>query len=135
MDAPLFILVSTIVAWLLAQTIKIWFHNGTPGEPWYWRAGGFPSSHTAPSTALSVSILLSQGFSSLFVFSLVFLVAIIRDALGVRYATGVNALVLKKSLKGKLADEVVIEKGHTPTEVLGGLLVGVLASLLVWVIF
>ena len=120
-----------VAAWLCAQTLKILFHNGTPGEPWWWRTGGFPSSHTAPASALAIGIFLVEGFSTLFVFSVVFLVAIIRDAVGVRYATGINGQLLQKFMgKDKLAKKVIVEQGHTLIQTLAGFLVGAAVALI-----
>ncbi len=125
-----------VASWLAAQGLKIIFQNGTPGEPWWWRTGGFPSSHTAPASALALGIFLLQGITVTFIFSVVFLVAIIRDAVGVRYATGINAAVLKEFLaKNILGKKVIIEKGHTLIQTIAGLLVGASAALIgYWVL-
>lgn len=133
MQPGFFVLVVVFLSLLVAQLLKLWFHEGTLGEPWYWKAGGMPSSHTAPSTALALGVFLVQGFSVLFVVTLVFLVAIIRDAVGVRYATGVNGQVLRDYLgKNVLAKKVIVEQGHTLLQVGAGVLVGLAVTLVTY---
>ncbi len=134
MDAPLFVLLTTVIAWVVSQVLKFFFHAGTPFDPWWWRTGGMPSSHTAPTAAAVTSIFLVEGFSVLFVFSLIFLIAIIRDAVGVRYAVGVNAQVLKQLLgKKKESDIVVVQEGHTVKQVAAGFVIGLVVSVLLFV--
>jgi acid phosphatase family membrane protein YuiD len=50
-----------------------------------WRTGGMPSSHSALVTSLCTSIGFSQGVDSdIFIFSLAFMLVVVRDSLGVR---------------------------------------------------
>ena len=87
-----------------------------------WRTGGMPSSHSALVSSLSTSI---------FILSFCFAMVVIRDALGVRRASGVQARVLNEigaSLDNKniLTFKPIKEvHGHKPLEVLIGCFLGI----------
>ena len=95
-----------------------------------WRTGGMPSSHAAVVCALCTSIAFVEGVtSSIFVLSLCFALVVLRDAMGVRRATGLSTKSLNalgKAAAEKLGVDFNAVKeiqGHTPLEVvLGGLL-------------
>ena len=101
-----------------------------------WRTGGMPSSHTALVTALSTTIGFKEGVSSsLFIFSLFSAMIVIRDAMGVRRSSGLQAKILNE-LGAKMAETMhtpfkpVKEiQGHTPIEVLAGVIVGILIGI------
>lgn len=104
------------------------------------QSGGMPSTHTSLVTALTFSILLNEGLTSLFIASFVFSAIVIRDALGVRWETGIHARIinniiralrLKKKLGSKELKELI---GHTPFQVIIGFLYGVVISFGVWVL-
>lgn len=97
-----------------------------------WRTGGMPSSHAALVCALSTSVAFAEGVASnLFVFSFWFALVVLRDAMGVRRAAGMQAKSL--NLLGKqTADKLGVDfhtvkeiQGHTPIEVAVGGLLGV----------
>lgn len=97
-----------------------------------WRTGGMPSSHAALVSSLAVSIAVKEGIgSTLFALSFWFALVVIRDAMGVRRATGVQARSLN-NLGKNAADRFGIEfhpvkeiEGHTPLEVIVGALLGI----------
>ena len=98
--------------------------------------GGMPSSHSAIVTALVVSIFLTEGVSTLFVVSIVLAAITIRDALGVRRTAGeegkfINRLINTLKLKVK---PLHYSLGHTPIEVLVGVIIGLLSGLVVLVV-
>ena len=97
-----------------------------------WRTGGMPSSHSAVVCALTTSVGFTEGVSSnLFVFCLVFSMVVLRDALGVRRAAGLQARALNElgkqsSEKAGVDFHAVKEiQGHTPLEVLVGVFLGI----------
>ena len=62
-----------------------------------WRTGGMPSSHSSLVTTLCATIGFRAGINSdIFVLSLGFALITIRDALGVRRASGIQAKVLNE---------------------------------------
>ncbi|WP_028973665.1 divergent PAP2 family protein [Spirochaeta cellobiosiphila] len=96
-----------------------------------WRTGGMPSSHSSTVTSLTTSIGITQGTeSAVFLLSLFYAILTIRDALGVRKATGVQAKTMNK-LGADLQEQLDIEylpvkevKGHKATEVIVGIILG-----------
>lgn len=99
--------------------------------------GGMPSTHTAGVAALSTSVGLTQGFNSaLFAIALVLTIIVIFDAQVVRRASSRQAKVLNKLIediyfKRGIKEESLKELlGHTPVEVLGGIVLGVVVAVL-----
>jgi acid phosphatase family membrane protein YuiD len=91
-----------------------------------------PSSHVALVTAMSASMGIVEGpGSNLFQLSFWFALVIIRDALGVRRSSGLQARGL--NLLGKqVSDRLEVEfhpvkevHGHTPLEVVAGGFLGI----------
>jgi acid phosphatase family membrane protein YuiD len=97
-----------------------------------WRTGGMPSSHSALVCALTTSAWIKQGaFSDFFIFSLIFALVVLRDALGVRRAAGLQAKALN-TLGKQAAEKLGLEfipvqeiNGHSMQEVLVGGILGV----------
>jgi acid phosphatase family membrane protein YuiD len=97
-----------------------------------WRTGGMPSSHSACVSALTTSVGMVEGISSnLFIFSLVFSLIVLRDAVGVRRSAGLQAKALNKlgrqtaEMTGAEFHAVKEIQGHTPLEVAVGCLLGI----------
>ncbi|MDR2485122.1 MAG: divergent PAP2 family protein [Treponema sp.] len=137
-ENPIFL--SAISSWLFAQIIKamIVLLNGrkrTPREilaTLFWRTGGMPSSHAALVSSMATSVAFRDGVgSNLFVVSFWLALIVMRDAVGVRRSSGIQARVL--NLLGRnVADRLNIEyhpvkevNGHTPLEVVVGGLLGI----------
>ncbi len=128
-----------LFSWFTAQFIKtvIGLFSGklhslkALAESLIWRTGGFPSSHTALVTTLTTCIGFRSGVSSdTFMLSFCFLMVTIRDALGVRRASGLQARKLNE-LGNELSDKKMIEYkpikeilGHRPMEVIFGAILG-----------
>jgi len=134
------IFMTTISAWLIAQTMKVAI--GVMREKrfnfrWFVGTGGMPSSHAAGAACLATAIGLEYGFNSvLFALAASFAIVIMFDAQGVRRATGRQAHILNKITediywKGRIEESRLRELvGHTPVQVLVGLLVGVTVAVL-----
>lgn len=135
---PIFI--SCILSWLAAQFIKTLLKliSGRISslkdlfELLFWRTGGMPSSHSALVCSLCTSIGFNSGLDSdVFILSFCFALVVIRDALGVRRASGIQARVLNEI--GTTLDEQDILKfkpvkevhGHKPAEVFIGCFLGI----------
>lgn len=131
-------------SWFCAQFIKTMINlfSGkihslkTLVEVLVWRTGGFPSSHTALVTTLTTCVAFRSGFSSdVFMLSFCFLMVTIRDALGVRRASGMQAKKLNEigqDLQEKdLIDYQPIKEimGHRPMEVTFGAILGFFVGL------
>ena len=97
----------------------------------FWKTGGMPSSHSAMVCAVTTSIGYSAGFTSeIFILSLCFTMVVLRDSVGVRRASGLQARAINE-IGQKLQEEEIIEyervkevHGHKPLESLIGCLLG-----------
>ncbi|MFA6350127.1 MAG: divergent PAP2 family protein [Candidatus Omnitrophota bacterium] len=133
------ILITTLFAWVFAQTIKVAI--GVVREKrfdfrWFVGTGGMPSSHAAGASCLATAIGLDCGFGSVyFALAASFAIVVMFDAQGVRRATGRQARILNKITEdiywqGKIREDRLRELiGHTPMEVIGGFVVGVVVAL------
>lgn len=128
-------------AWFLAQLIKALLYWAIEKKfDWrrIWGSGGMPSSHSAFVLAMTVALGLENGFNHpAFTVSFALMAIVIYDAMGVRYETGKQGQIINKILEelfveGKpLTDEKLKELvGHSPLEVLGGLIVGAITLMI-----
>ncbi|MCQ2612798.1 MAG: divergent PAP2 family protein [Treponemataceae bacterium] len=137
-NSPVFL--SILYSWLSAQFIKtiVALFAGKVKKPTdffallFWRTGGMPSSHSALVTAISTAIGFSSGFTSdVFMLALAFTFVTVRDALGVRRSTGIQAKAINdlgsELQKKGLAPYTKIKEvnGHKPLEVIMGCLLGI----------
>jgi acid phosphatase family membrane protein YuiD len=137
-ENPIFL--ASVSSWFMAQLLKavIILFNGrkkTPREilaTIAWRTGGMPSSHAALVSAMAVSVAIREGVgSNLFAVSFWFALIVMRDSMGVRRSSGIQARVL--NLLGRtVADKLDVEfhpvkevHGHAPLEVVVGALLGI----------
>jgi uncharacterized protein len=130
-------LLSCFIAALLCQAMKFIIELLDKGKMDYsllFETGGMPSSHAGLVSALLVSLYFVDGFSTVFIVALIFGLIVIRDAFGIRKQSGEQARVvnkiifdlkLEKKLKVKRLRELV---GHTRTQVVVGLLVGIIVA-------
>ncbi|MDR1178254.1 MAG: divergent PAP2 family protein [Spirochaetaceae bacterium] len=134
------IFLAAITSWFFAQLLKtIIVILGTKRrkprdiiETLIWRTGGMPSSHAAMVSAMASMVAFREGIgSNLFVITFFFALIIIRDAVGVRRSSGLQARslnLLGKSVGEKFNIEYHPIKeihGHTPLEVVVGALLGI----------
>ena len=127
-------------AWVIAQCIKVMlgvFIEKRFNFKWFVGTGGMPSSHAAWVSSLATSIGVTYGFdSALFAVTLVFTVIVLFDAQGMRRSSGRQAVILNRMLddiywKKRFDGEELKEFfGHTPIEVIAGILLGIVISLL-----
>ena len=133
------IILSALTGWFLAQLIKgiVALFKIRKNrlrevlETLVWRTGGMPSSHASVVASMTVTVGFYEGVgSNLFAVSLFIAMVVMRDAVGVRRASGLQARAL--NLLGKQASEKLgIEfrpvkeiHGHGPLEVIVGALLG-----------
>ena len=139
------VLIAVLGAWLLAQVLKI------PTEylrsrRWMWAMffapGGMPSSHSALFVSGTVAVGLYYGFDNpLFGIAAAITMIVAYDASGVRRQAGIHAerinLLFEELLKGHMWDENELKEviGHTPLEVLGGILLGFFVAITQWLVW
>lgn len=134
------IFITTISAWLVAQTIKVII--GVISQRrfdfrWFVGTGGMPSSHAAGASCLATAMGLEYGFdSAYFALSAAFAIVVMFDAQGVRRAAGKQAHILNQVMediywKGRIHENRLRELvGHTPIEVIMGFLLGIAIAFL-----
>jgi acid phosphatase family membrane protein YuiD len=133
LENPIFL--SSITSFLSAQLIKtiimlFRFRKRSVRdvvETLVWRTGGMPSSHVALVSSMAASTAFAEGIgSNLFQLSFWFALVVIRDAMGVRRSSGLQARML--NMLGKQMAEYTEGEfhplkeihGHTPLEVVVG---------------
>ena len=135
------VLVTAVIAWFLAQVLKVIFVLIKDKKIDFNRfigAGGMPSSHSSFVVSLAMGVGLVSGFSSTaFAISVVLALVVMYDAAGVRRAAGQQARILNKIVEewGKEDFKNTEKKlkellGHTPVEVFAGAVLGILIALL-----
>ena len=143
-----YVLASAVLAWFLAQVIKTALHFALRKKFRVERligAGGMPSSHSSFVVAGLTAVSRERGVTSV-EFAIMFIISaiVIYDALGVRYAAGQHAKAINKinklinslvnaekpDIKFDEADKKELKEllGHTPSEVLAGILLGFLVA-------
>jgi len=109
-------------------------------ETLVWRTGGMPSSHAAVVGSMTAAVGFHEGVgSNLFAVSLFVAMVVMRDAMGVRRASGLQARALNL-LGRQTAEKTGIEfhpvkeiQGHAPLEVIVGALLGIfIAAAYAW---
>lgn len=102
----------------------------------FWKTGGMPSSHSALAVSIATAIAIREGLNtSIFILALFFSLVVIRDALGVRRAAGLQAKALNQlgkelnSRYGLPYRPVKEVHGHNPPEVIVGSLLGFFIAL------
>lgn len=101
--------------------------------------GGMPSAHSALVTALATGVGQNMGWDSIeFAMASIFAVIVMYDAAGVRQAAGKQARILNQIIdelfqEGQEFNEDRLKEllGHTPFQVLIGLVLGVSTSFLI----
>jgi len=124
------LLLAPVTGWFIAQGMKYLVYLRKDGLQFadLFVSGGFPSSHTAFVVAPTVLLGLKNGLDDpLFVVTAIIACLVMYDATGVRRSSGEQAVAIKElaSKTGKtLTTKMHAAKGHSPTEVIGGIAVG-----------
>lgn len=134
--------------WFSAQVIKfiivLCYHHTLQWERLVG-PGGFPSSHTSFVVATTAALGIKNGIhSDIFALAIVVSCIVMYDASSVRLETGKQAQVLNQimayfrdkaipvHLNGHALKELL---GHTPIEVMGGLILGIIVAFIQYYCF
>lgn len=133
-------LVNSIIAFIISQILKsiyFYFSGAKKQLHEFFGTGGMPSSHSATVSALSTTIGITSGWGSVsFAISCVFSSIVIYDAATLRRAAGNNAKKINEittKLTESLGPQTIKLKtdiGHTVPEVVAGIALGTLLSVL-----
>lgn len=138
-------LIACIMGWLVSSLLKIPTYYSIHRRINLKQAfgtGGMPSSHAATVTATTLAIGLFSGFDHpAFALAVAVSMIVIYDAAGVRCEAGYHAVIINRLIdeyvKGPLIDQKKLKEmiGHTPLEVVGGVISGTLTTLILWLIW
>jgi len=132
-----YVLVVSTCGWLSAQLIKtiiVWITTKKFDVERLTGAGGMPSAHSAAVTGMTIAVAKTVGVGDpLFGIAFLFASVVMYDATGVRRAAGEHAKKINEiGKKHQLFSEMLQESlGHTPLEVLGGALLGILLAMII----
>ncbi|MCI9413695.1 MAG: divergent PAP2 family protein [Clostridiales bacterium] len=145
-------LFAAILGWFFAQVIKVLLNLVVTRRlnlERLWGAGGMPSAHSAMVSALTIALARFYGVNTpMFALAVIFAFVTLYDAMGVRREAGEHARLLNKYLNqieaqnadtngdgkpDREVDEIDLKEfiGHTPLEVLGGVLLGIMIGILI----
>lgn len=128
------ILISSVLAWALAQVIKTMINFLTTKEfnpERLFGSGGMPSSHSATVCSLVTSVAIHFGVGGYeFAMAAVFAIIVMYDAMNVRREAGKHAKwinLITTTLQPDIPLEMKFKEylGHTPLQVLMGALLGI----------
>ena len=134
-------LITATSSWFIAQVLKV-IINAAVNRKLSWERligdGGMPSGHSATVSSLATISALSCGCGSAeFAICAILAIIVCHDAMGVRQETGKQAVLINEIIRSfsALAEEKLPEVklkefvGHTPIQVLAGILIGILNAL------
>ena len=139
------VLVTALLAWFISGLMKVPIEY-LETRRWNWALwfspGGMPSSHSALVTAVMLSSGLYAGFNSpVFAVATAVMLIVVYDAAGVRRQAGfhaekINAIINELFTGQPISEDELNEVlGHTPREVIGGVLTGLAIALVVWALW
>ncbi len=142
-------ILTPLIAWAVAQSAKHMFvrynrRRKIIDQPTSSRvllpmapSGGMPSAHSATVVALATIVGLLNGTNTpAFAVALLFAAVVMYDAMMVRYSSGEQGdaiLAILKHLKSDIRPPKVA-RGHLPSEVAVGALIGIATALVVFFI-
>lgn len=138
-------LICCVVGWLVSSLFKIptyYYVHRRFNLKQAFGTGGMPSSHAATVTATMLGIGLFSGFDHpAFAIALAVTMIVIYDAAGVRREAGYHAVIINRLIDEYVKSPMINQKklkeviGHTPLEVVGGVISGVFSSTVLWLIW
>lgn len=130
-------LIAAAIAWIAAQLLKYIFavirHRSIRQYRQFYLSGSMPSAHSATVVAMATVIGIDEGVdSAIFALSVLFAAVVMYDALMVRRSSGEQGVAILRLLKDIKSNIVPprVAKGHLPTEVVAGALLGFLIGIL-----
>lgn len=133
------VLLTALIGWFAAQTLKIVLSWDKKLDfKRFIGSGGMPSSHASFVMSLTMAVGFENGFdSAAFAISAVVSFVVMYDAAGIRRSAGQQAAILNKLVESVVkADFPGTEKklkellGHTPIEVFGGAILGIIIAII-----
>lgn len=123
-------ILAVVGAFLITEIIKTILHYTNNKEFKMFILGGMPSSHSATVAALVTSVYYETGVSILLLVVVIFGLIVIRDAYGVRWEVTKHSKALNKVMRTKEYEKT----GHTRTEVVIGIVLGLAFATVVYLL-
>jgi acid phosphatase family membrane protein YuiD len=138
------VLLTGLISWILAQALKIPI-DLFQSRHWNWAlflaAGGMPSSHSALVVSTAMAVGLHSGFDNpIFGVATALAMVVVYDATGIRRQAGMQAqkinILVEELLQGHPISQEHLREvlGHTPLEALGGVLLGLVVAVSLWLL-
>ena len=133
------VLLTALIGWFASQALKIVLSWDKKLDfKRFIGSGGMPSSHASFVMSLTMAVGFENGFdSAAFAISAVVAFVVMYDAAGIRRSAGQQAAILNKLVESVVkADFPGTEKklkellGHTPIEVFGGAILGIIIAII-----
>jgi uncharacterized protein len=132
-------LITILLAWVVAHIVKFVISSLNKEKrtirAHLFISGGMPSAHSAAVVAMVTIIGLKDGIKSgLFGLAVLFAIIVMYDAVKVRRSSGEQGLVIHELIKESKRKIKLprVAKGHTPTEVAFGALLGAVIGYVVF---
>ena len=136
-------LLCCIIGWLVSSLLKIptyYYVHRRFNLKQAFGTGGMPSSHSTLVTSTMLSTGLYAGFDTpIFAVAFTVMMIVVYDAAGVRRQAGFHAKKINKIIDELFAGHPISEDqlkevlGHTPRQVVAGVILGLIIALVVWV--
>lgn len=128
-----------LAGWLASGCLKFLIHFIKYGKEarLHMGNGGFPSTHTATVSTAAFLTGFGEGWlSPVFGLAVTFLFIVVIDATGLRIAVGKQSAIINLLAKDNQNHKPLRESmGHSLVEILGGLVVGLLTSIVLYYAF
>jgi len=139
------VLLAALLGWFLGQFLKVPIEYLTRHR-WNWAlwfsSGGMPSSHSSLMVSTTLAIGIYHGFDSpLFGLAVAVSMVVIYDAAGVRRQAGFHAqkinIIFEEMLHGRPIPQDRLKEvlGHTPRQVIGGIALGTLIAMFLYIVW
>lgn len=139
------ILLIASIAWVISQLSKVIYYYVLYKKinmKLFFASGGMPSGHSAFMTSIAAQIAIVEGIhSSLFCLAFSITLIVIYDSFNVRRSVGLQGQTINQMLDyySDLKEEKNIKElkevmGHTPLQVFCGIILGLLVSLIQFII-
>ena len=135
MSVDLSYLLTPLLAWLLAGSLKFLINSCRAGQPAFGQIGygGMPSNHSAIVSSMAALIALKDGMGTpAFGVAVTLAFVVMLDANSLRQQVGKHATAINK-LAADTADHQALREriGHTRWEIAAGIAVGIAVAAMV----
>ncbi len=139
------VLFAGLISWFFGGFLKVpmeYLINRKINWGLWFSSGGMPSTHSSLMVSVTISTGLNYGFDSA-IFAVAFAISmiVVYDATGVRRQAGIHAQkinqIFEELLRGEPIEMEQLKEvlGHTPAQVVGGVILGVIVALTLWYVW